>query len=295
MPARWWPAGALAGLLAGCSPADPLNWLAPTGGLDVEQSIAYGEGARRTLDVYRPRGGEKLSVIVFFYGGSWQGGSKESYRFVAAALASRGHVVIVPDYRVYPEVKYPAFLEDAAQAVRWAKHNAPRYGGDPDRLFLMGHSAGGYIALTLGTDGRWLRAEGLDARNDVAGLIGVAGPYDFLPLTDGTLKVIFGGDNRPETQPISYVAGGEAPALLVTGSSDDSVNPRNASRLAAAFAEKGSDARVIIYPRVSHLSILGAFAFPLRFLAPVLEDIDAFIRKTATRVTPLPSPERPAQ
>ena len=291
---RWWPTSALASLLAGCSPADPLNFLAPVDGLAIQQSISYGEGPRRTLDVYQPRNASRAPVIVFFYGGSWQGGVKETYRFVAAALASRGHVVIVPDYRVYPDVRYPSFLEDAAQAVRWAKQNALRYGGDPEKLFLMGHSAGGHIALTLGTDGRWLQAQGLDARSDLAGLIGVSGPYDFLPIKDQTLKVIFGGDNRPETQPISYVVGGEAPALLVTGQTDDSVDPDNASRLAARFAEKGSDARVIIYPRVGHLSIVGAFAFPLRFLAPVLDDVDAFVRRTGSRVRLAPTAQRSA-
>ena len=180
-------------LLTGCSPASPLNFLAWLHGVEITRSIAYGEGARRTLDVYRPSAAAAAPVVVFFYGGSWQSGHKEMYLFVAAALARRGYVIVVPDYRVYPEVRYPDFLDDGARAVRWAKDNAARFGGDPQKLFVMGHSAGAYIAAMLALDGRWLQKVDLAPDRDIAGLIGISGPYDFLPLSDGTLKTIFGG------------------------------------------------------------------------------------------------------
>src|ERR1700744_4252291 len=141
-------------LLTGCSPADPLNLVAWRHGIEITRSVAYGEAPRQTLDVYRPASTIKSSmakspVVVFFYGGSWQTGDKETYLFAATALARRGYVVVVPDYRVYPQVRYPAFLQDGARAVRWAKDNAARFGGDPGRLFVMGHSAGAYIAAML--------------------------------------------------------------------------------------------------------------------------------------------------
>jgi acetyl esterase/lipase len=264
-------------LLSGWSPADPLNLLAWRHGTEITRSVAYGDAARQTLDVYRPAAATKSSpIIVFFYGGSWQTGDKETYLFVATALAQRGYVVVVPDYRVYPEVRYPAFLEDGARAVRWAKDNAARLGGDPGRLFIMGHSAGAYIAAMLVLDDRWLQQVGLTPNRDVAGLVGISGPYDILPL-HGTLATIFGGTDVESTQPISHVAPGAPPAFLATGKRDDIVEPSNTTRLAAKLAANGDKAVVKTYPWVGHITIIGSFALPLRFLSPVLDDVDRFI------------------
>jgi acetyl esterase/lipase len=263
-------------LLSGCSPADPLNLLAWRYGTEITRSVAYGEAPRQTLDVYRPASSTKSPVIVFFYGGSWQTGDKETYLFVATALAQRGYVVVVPDYRVYPQVRYPAFLEDGARAVRWAKDNAARFGGDPGRLFIMGHSAGAYIAAMLVLDDRWLQGVGLTPDHDVKGLIGISGPYDLLPL-HGTLATIFGGSNVPDTQPISHVTPGAPPAFLATGKRDDIVEPSNTTRLAAKLAASGDKTVVKTYLWVGHLTIIGSFALPLRFLSPVLDDVDQFI------------------
>jgi acetyl esterase/lipase len=263
--------------LNGCSPADPLDALTWRHGTDVTRSIAYGAAPRQKLDIYRPVSSTKAPVIVFFYGGSWQFGDKQSYLFAATALAQRGYVVVVPDYRVYPEVRYPVFLQDGAQAVRWAKDNAARFGGNPDRVFIMGHSAGAYIAAMLVLDSRWLHEAGLAPNRDIAGLIGLSGPYDFLPLHDGVLATIFGGANVPDTQPINHVMPGAPPALLVTGTHDGIVEPSNTIRLAAKLAAQGDKVVVKTYPWVGHLTIIGSFALPLRFLAPVLDDIDRFI------------------
>ena len=246
-------------------------------GTEITHSVAYGENPRQTLDVYRPASATRSPVVVFFYGGSWQTGDKETYLFAATALAQRGYVVVVPDYRVYPEVRYPAFLEDSARAVRWAKDNAARFGGNPDKLFIMGHSAGAYIAAMLVLDGRWLQKVGLTPNRDIAGLIGISGPYDFLPLHDGLLATIFGGDNVTDTQPISHVMPGAPPALLVTGQRDGIVEPGNTTRLAARLAAQGDKAMVKTYPWVGHITIIGSFALPLRFLSPVLDDVARFI------------------
>ncbi|MGE0564956.1 MAG: alpha/beta hydrolase [Pseudolabrys sp.] len=283
-PARYGSLAALAALVtSGCtSPADILNSFAPVSGIEVATSIPYATGARRTLDIYRPAQAARAPVIVFFYGGSWQGGEKETYRFVASALARRGYVTIVPDYRTFPDVRYPDFLRDSARALRWARNNAARFGGDPRRLYVMGHSAGAYNAAMLALDGRWLGEVGLSPRSSVAGLIGLAGPYDFLPLRDPKLIEIFGGANRRDTQPASYVAGREPPALLMTGTFDTTVDPGNATRLADRLRAHGNDVTVRHYPAVGHVTIVGAVAGPLRFLAPVLDDVDAFIVRTTT-------------
>ena len=248
--------------------------------IQLTQSIAYAERSRHRLDVCRPRGAAAAPVIIFFYGGAWQGGYKELYRYVAKALARRGYVAVVPDYRIYPEACYPDFLDDGAQVVRWVKDNIARFGGDPDKLFLKGHSAGAHIAAMLSIDARWLSKVGLDPRRDIAGLIGIAGPYDLMPLRDEKLKVIFGGVNRPETQPIFHVAPGAPPALLMTGGRDRLVEPGNSVRLAARLVAAGNAATVRTYRRIGHFIIIAAVAPFLRFLVPVMRDVDAFIAAT---------------
>lgn len=276
--------------LTACSPATPLNFLA-RGGAWAMSTDHYGSGPRHGIDIYTPTGARNAPVIVFFYGGNWQSGDKETYRFVAASLASRGYVTVVPDYRVYPEVRFAGFMQDGARAVAWTEQNAARFGGNPQRVFLMGHSAGAHIAAMLTFDKHWLDAVGLNARRDVAGLIGIAGPYDFLPLHDETLRAIFAGGDLARTQPITFVAGLEPPVLLLTGHRDEIVDPGNTTRLAARLRATGNDVAAIEYPGIGHMAIVGAFAPVLRPLAPLLNDIEAFItahagprlRREATR------------
>jgi acetyl esterase/lipase len=258
--------------------------------IELTQSIAYADRSRHRLDVCRPRGAAAAPVVIFFYGGAWQSGYKELYRYVAKALARRGYVAVIPDYRIYPEVCYPEFLDDGALVVRWVKDNIARFGGDPEKLFLKGHSAGAHIAAMLSIDARWLGKVGLDPRRAIAGLIGISGPYDLMPLRDERLKVIFGGGDRPETQPIYHVAPGAPPALLMTGGRDRLVEPGNSVRLAARLVAAGNAATVLTYRRVGHFIIIAAVAPFLRFLVPVMRDMDAFIAATL-RTAPADTPQ----
>ena len=214
------------------SAVELLNLWEPTGAWEEYHGLAYGEGPREKVDVYRPRRATKAPLLVFFYGGSWQHGSRDLYRFVGAALAAQGIVTVVPDYSIFPPARFPKFVEDAARAVRFARDHATQWGGDPARLVLMGHSAGAYIAAILSFDPQWLRQVGLNSHTDLAGFIGLAGPYDFLPIKNRTLRTIFCGANRAETQPISFVTGKEAPALLITPWHDPLVSPENSRRMA---------------------------------------------------------------
>ncbi len=247
----------------------------------LECSIAYAGRARHTLDVCRPCDAAAALVVVFFYGGAWRSGNKQMYRYVGKALARRGYVAVVPDYRIYPEVRYPEFIEDAALAVRWVKDNVARFGGDPERIFLMGHSAGAHIAAMLATDAHWLQQVALSPRRDICGLIGISGPYDFMPLRNASLAAIFGGIDRPETQPIFHVAPGAPPALLLTGGKDPLVEPGNSTRFAARLRQAGNDATVRVYPRIGHFFTVAALAPFLHLLAPVLRDVDTFIADIA--------------
>ncbi len=270
--------------LVGSLSAALLSLAAPSG--IVQHDLAYAPGARGRLDVYLPqRLGPDTPVAVFIYGGSWQSGDRGFYRFVGATLASRGVLTVIPDYRVYPAVRYPAFLRDNALAVRFVKQHAREWGADPARLFLIGHSAGAYNVAMLALDRRWLGEVGLDPRRDLAGVIGLAGPYDFLPLRDETLKIIFGPpDQRPDTQPINHVNGQDPPMLLLAGDKDGVVDPGNATRLAAAVTARGGTVGVHIYPGVGHVGLLTAILAAFRHRAPVLEAVMDFITLNSASV-----------
>ncbi len=264
--------------LGACSPAQLLNATVPTGGLAITRDVPYGPLPRQTLDIYRPRDaaalGAALPVVVFFYGGSWNSGSKAMYPFVAATLARTGAIVVVPDYRLYPAVTYPAFLQDCARAVAWVQAHLGETG--PGKLFLMGHSAGAYNAVMLGLDPAWLRTAGADPRL-VAGVIGMAGPYDFLPITDQEIKPIF-PEAGPATQPVTYAHAGAPPLLLLTGNDDRQVRPRNSRALAAKVTEAGGQARLITYPGLGHIGLVTTIAPAFQWRAPVLDDVVAFLR-----------------
>jgi len=276
------------------SPVDFLNGLAAFANNRAASNVPYGPGPRNQLDIYRPRGGaESLPVAVMFYGGTWEEGDRATYRFVGAALARRGIVTVIPDYRVYPEVRFPGFLRDGAEAVRWTRDHVADYGGDPTKIVLIGHSAGAHIAAMLALDSQWLAAVGLDSRRDIRGMVGLAGPYDFLPLTDPKLKDIFGpADRLARTQPIHFVDGQAAPIFVAAGTQDRTVDPGNTTRLARKIESRGGQVTEVLYPGVDHRTLIGAFSPLLRARAPVLDDTVRFI-ESVTRTLPQSPGRRP--
>jgi acetyl esterase/lipase len=262
----------LASLVCGCSPAALLNVTVSRAGYTLEPDIAYGPLERQKLDLYRPEAPRADGkAVVFFYGGSWDSGTKSDYLFVAQALASRGIAVVVPDYRVYPDVRFPGFLEDAALATRWA---ADRLG--VDRLFVAGHSAGGQIASMLTVNTPYLARAGVD-RMKLRGFIGIAGPYGFLPLTSRKLVDIFGGANNREIQAITFAQAPLPAALLLHGEPDSTVFVRNSINLAAAWRRAGAPIDLKLYPGVGHVDIVAAFAGLLQGRAPTRDDVLAWI------------------
>lgn len=276
---------AVAGALtAACSPLTLFATLSPKDpAARAAQGVAYGPGPRQTLDVYGPRGGGgQAPVAVFFYGGSWDSGRRQDYNWVGRALASRGFVAIVADYRLYPEVRYPAFLEDGALAVKWAVQRAREYGGDPDRIVLVGHSAGAYNAVMLGLDPRYLREAGVDPAK-VKAVAGLAGPYDFLPLEGAITRRTFGeAADLPATQPLAHVGKTSPAAFLATGDADTVVYPRNTAALARKLREAGVPVEERHYPGVDHIRMILALSRPLRGRAPVLDEMTDFLRRHAS-------------
>jgi acetyl esterase/lipase len=271
--------GLLVAMMTGCSPLKMLNALTPSSTFTKTAGVAYGNDPRNKLDVYTPVDHPAHApVVVFFYGGSWNSGSRMDYDFVGEALASRGVVVVVADYRLYPQVRYPAFLEDSARAVAWAHEHAQDYGGDPGRLYVMGHSSGAYNAAMVALDPTLLAAVGLKP-SIISGWIGLAGPYDFLPVDVEAVKpVFFFPHSPPESQPINHVSRDSPPALLLASKDDSYVNPtRNTAGMAARLREDGVPVRELYFSRTNHATLVGAFSRPLRSLAPVLDDVVDFI------------------
>jgi acetyl esterase/lipase len=256
---------------------DVINKSAGAGGVKATRDLAYGAHPRQRVDFYQPkRGKAPAPVIVFFYGGSWQSGNRADYAFVAAALVRQGFVVAIPDYRVYPEVKFPDFLEDAAASVAFVMNHAAAHGGAADEVFLMGHSAGAYNAVMLALAPVFLREAGSSPRR-LAGVIGLSGPYDFLPLRDPVLKVIFSPpDDVRNTQPISYAHGEAPPLLLLHGGADITVLPRNTTALAAKLRAAGGIVETKIYPALGHVGMILSLLPWLAWRAPVFADVLAF-------------------
>lgn len=262
----------LAGFLSACSPATLLNATVSRQGFARETDIAYGPDARQKLDLYRPeRPHPDGKTVIFFYGGSWDSGSKGDYLFVAQALAANGYTVVIPDYRLYPGVRFPAFVEDGAQAVRWT---ADRVG--TDKLFIMGHSAGAQIALLLAANTPYLPAAGVD-RPRLAGAIGLSGPYDFLPLKSTRLIEIFGGANNPDIEAITFARAPLPPALLIHGMADTTVYPRNSEHLATAWRAAGAPVELKLYPAVGHIDVVAAMSGVLSGRAPTRADVLAYL------------------
>lgn len=265
-------------------PLSVLNFLATASGVEVRAPVTYGSGPRQQLDIYLPQRagvqGGAAPTVVFFYGGSWRRGERADYRFAAAALARMGVIVAVPDYRVYPAGTYPEFLRDSAQAVAWVLEHARDYGGDPHRVFVMGHSAGAYNAAMLALDPRWLAPTG-HTPDELAGLVGLAGPCNFLPIMNAEVKPVFDWPaTAADTQPLAHVSRGAPPTLLISPVEDDLVDPiRNSAALGAALRSACVAVTLKRYRALNHYTALGVLAPALSWLAPIDADIAAFVIK----------------
>ncbi|GAA4870586.1 alpha/beta hydrolase [Luteimonas vadosa] len=248
-------------LTAGCERV--IFGVANRGTLPPTARVVYAEDTGLSLDVYRPRDASTAApVVVFFYGGSWKRGSRDQYRFVGSRLAEHGVLAIVADYRTFPRAGFPAFMDDAAAAVAWAKRNAAGHGGDPGRLFIAGHSAGAQIAGLLGTDKSYLRRAGV-AIGDIAGVIGLAGPYDFNVGTE--YAPIFGPPRQwPKAQAVNYVDGDEPPFLLVHGGKDRIVEARDSIDLDRKLRAKGGESTLLLLPDAGHFAPIAGFYEPAR-------------------------------
>lgn len=245
----------------------------------VAEGLRFGSHGQ-TLDVWRAEtaaNADKRPVLVFWHGGGWVKGARADYAFAGRAFARQGFVVVIPDYRKVPDVRFPAFVQDGAEAVAWVRDNIARYGGDPKRVAFAGHSAGAHTAVLLALDPRWLKAVDVDP-GIVKAVVGLSGPYDFYPFT--TKRSIDAMSLYPDpklTQPIDQARADAPPMLLVTSTKDETVRPRNAVNLSRRLMALGAPAELINYRGLDHEEVVMALSVPFRSKGPVLADSTAFL------------------
>lgn len=264
-----------------------VNTLTPGDGgvTKLVDGAVFDQTSGLKLDVWAPSEGSavKHPVLVFFYGGGWHSGRREHYAFAAKAFAAKGFVVVTPDYRKVPQVRFPTFNDDGAAAIRWVQDNIEKWGGDARRVTLAGHSAGAYIAMILTLDPRYLRNAGV-VPNFIRATVGLAGPYDFLPFDSVRSINAFGQWPNPvETQPIAFARRDAPPIMLLTGTHDDTVKPRNAILLAKALRKKGAQVMFKAYPDLDHEDLVMALSKPFRGKGAVLADSSMFLLENARR------------
>ena len=280
-------AGLVLSLLSACTVFDVIDRLVPHTGYGLEPGISYGTGVRRKLDVYRPAAQVKSrAVIVFLYGGGWRKGERRKYRFVGQMLASQGYLVVIPDYRLYPAVTFPGFVEDAAAAIGWVHREIAARGGDPGRIFIAGHSAGAHSAALLALDPIYLEKAGVP-RKALAGWIGLSGPYAFDPSKFSSTRPIFATAHPPDSaRPINFVRAGAPPALLVHGDQDWTVSDKNSIELARRLRDVGARVRYVSLADTGHGAVLLGLAEPLRGDTRLVDDITNFVNAPDGRIVP---------
>ncbi len=266
-------------LLSGCSPLAYINFQTSRN-LQVFKDIAYGEEDGQQLDVYTRPDVPSKGVVLFVHGGYWDTGSKNDYSFVADSLTEEGYTTVVVGYRLVPTVTFPEYVKDLALAVKWTVTNIAEYGGNQERIFLMSHSAGAHIGALVSFDERYLQRLELPL-NALDGFIGLAGPYDFLPVAPDDVRSVAALGNPAtyaETQPINFVDRNDPPAFIGYTLADKTVNPNNSIRFAEKIREVGGDVEEHSYNRVDHITILGSLARVSRFFnEAILKDITTFL------------------
>lgn len=261
-----------------------------TGGArQAEQKVVVstGEHPEQKLVVWgrdnHDTNSEPLPVLVFVHGGSWRSGDPEDYGFVGRAFVPEGFVVVLGGYRLGKAGAYPAMLEDTAGVIGWTHREIAQYGGDPDRIIIAGHSAGAYNVVMASLEDRWLSSQGL-SKDDIAGVAGLSGPYDFYPFDSESTINAFGAANNPEaTQPLAHIRSDAPPTLLLHGEKDTLVYPRNSRLLKSKLAEAGASASAHFYPEMEHNDPLISLAAPWRSRRDVAGRIAEFARSAGSR------------
>jgi acetyl esterase/lipase len=250
-----------------------------------ERDVAFHLDMAPRLDVYWPGEGEGYPVLIFVHGGSWKDYDKKLFAPVAQKLLPEGMVVVIPDYTLYPDATYEQMARETAAAIAWTLENAARYGGDPDRIIVAGHSAGAHLSGLAVLDPRYLEELG-HSSDEICGWIGMSGVYDIQAEYDywvdkGStpevmLEVMGGQQNFGQASPLSYVRAGLPPLLVIHGDEDETVPVAISTAFHAALQAAGAPSRLIVYPGAGHSDYL--FAGLSEERAPIVDHIVQFVQ-----------------
>lgn len=259
----------LVGLLNFVSPKDRRSRRLASG-------LNYGDRPKQQLDVYGPRNAAgPAPIVIYLYGGAWNEGDRRDFAFVGRWLAGLGCLAIVPDYRVLPQIEYPVFLEDCAEAVRWTLQHAAEFGGDPTRLALAGHSAGAYNAVMLALEPVYGVADAVDA------VVGLSGPYDFHPFdVPISIRTFSGAVDPLATQPVNLVSDSAPPMFLASADDDTVVGPQNTVALARRLREQGVEVIERHFPGFTHPSTLLELGSLLTRRSSLAGEVTDFLTRT---------------
>ena len=240
--------------LSGCSPLYLVNTLSTESDSVTVVHQRYGREQRQQLDIFMP---ERIvadsPVIVFFYGGSWKRGEKGKYGFVGHSLGSKGYITVIPDYRLYPEVTFPAFIEDGAKVIAWVRQYVEQA---RNGVVVMGHSAGAHTAALLALDQSYLKAAG-QPFSIIRGMIGLAGPYGFNPMNYRSTRPIFADVEVIEkAMPVTFACSAKIPLLLFHGADDSVVIPENSRELKRRVDACAGDVKYFELDDIGHFSIV---------------------------------------
>ena len=240
----------------------------------VTTDVAYGDLERQKLDLYLPAEAKSdAPVLVFFYGGSWQEGAKGDLRETAESLVAAGMIVAAPDYRLYPQVAFPAFVEDCAAAVARVRAMLGKIDGR-HRLFIGGHSAGAFNAAMLAADKHYLADAGVPA-DAVAGYVLLSGPYEMgVPYLISPYREIFPAGTGVRANVVDFIDGSEPPLLLMGVEADNVASPLDGIHLAGVVMKHGGRVVVATYKGSDHGATFRGLSHPD---SAVRKDLAAFI------------------
>jgi acetyl esterase/lipase len=216
---------------------------------------------KHLLDIYKPQDLVNAPVLLFIHGGGWQRGDKLLYAYLGRAFASRGFTTVVINYRLSPEVRHPTHVQDVARALAWIYRNISAHGGNPEAIFVMGHSAGGHLAALLALDETYLEVHGLST-SLIRGVMPMSGVYNLNAIPG--FHSVFTSDPqaRHEASPIAHVDEEQPPFFISYAQFDLPTLHEQARELSQRLTAHGTEARLLEAPRKDHITIISQLDLP---------------------------------
>lgn len=264
-----------------------VNGITASGGVTVSKDILYGDQPTQDLDIYYPKPlaqamkseqaiTQTYPMVVFVYGGSWETGTKEQYAFVGQSLAQAGYVTAVINYRKAPEHVYPDYVEDTAKAIAWSFNNAESLYVDPQRVAVVGHSAGAFNAVAAVSNEDFLAPYGVSP-SDIRAVVGIAGPYSYDFRKFESASAFPANATPDQVMPDRQIKGNQPPYLLLTAENDKIVYDSNTVKMTQALKDVGATVENGVIEGASHATSIGAMAPPLRWINDVRAQVLTYL------------------